>query len=351
MTYSVLTPALVPDAALEWKKPNVGDQLILDAIEEALGNTYTPEVRLSSWQELRTEDIDRINTTRALILAGANPLHDEYRIAPNLSIELLRRIRVPIIPMGVGLYGDPKRQVKMSTATQDILREVHARIEYSSWRCPRTVEYLRRNLPDLSDKFLMTGCPVVQAGRASRSPSPVDPNSGSIAVTVTERGPGWWAREMRILDTAQRAFPDRRLVLVLHQRFKPSKSNRLLRRLMPARYGGPDDFHALAQRRGMQVVCPESTAEMRECYRESSVHIGSRLHAHLYFLSQNRSSFLFAVDGRAEGFAESLGFPLLNGSEGALESQCNFLAVQRNIAELWRDPMSRFLDSARRHFR
>jgi hypothetical protein len=348
MIYSVLTPALVPDSALERKRPNIGDQLILDSIQELIGESHSPEVRLSSWQELGAEDIDRINTTRALILAGANPLHDEYRIAPNLTLENLRRIRVPIIPMGIGLYGEPGKQTSMSETTKDMLREVHSRIEFSSWRCPRTVAYLRRNLPELGDKILMTGCPVVQAGRATRSASPVDPRSGSIAVTVTERGPGWWAREMRILETVRRTWPGRRTVLVLHQQFKPARSNRLLRRWMPARYGGPDDLHAFVARRGMHIARPTSTAEMREVYRECSLHIGSRLHAHLYFLSQNRSSYLFAVDGRAEGFAESLSFPLLDGSEDALEARCDFAAVQRAMAGLWSGPMKSFLSSVQR---
>jgi hypothetical protein len=87
---------------------------------------------------------------------------------------------------------------------------------------------------------------------------------------------------------------------------------------------------------------------MRACYQETSVHIGSRLHAHLYFLSQNKSTYLFAVDGRAEGFAESLGFPLLNGTEPSLESRCDFSAVQSAIATLGRGPMSQFLTSVRR---
>lgn len=347
MTYSVLTPAIVPNDAA--KRPNIGDQLILDSIEEMIGAPYSPSVRLSSWQELSPADIERINSTRALVLGGANPLRDDYRIAPNLTLETLRKIRVPIFPMGIGLYGEPAKQVHMTDATKEMLREVHSRIEISSWRCPRTVAYLRRELPDLRDKFLMTGCPVVQASRASRSPVPVPPDSRPIAVTVTERGPEWWKRELRILDTVRRAFPGRDAVLVLHQQFKPGKSNRLLRRLMPSRWGGPDDFHALAERRGMRIARPRMTAEMREVYRDTSLHVGSRLHAHLYFLSQNKSSFLFAVDGRAEGFAESLGFPLLTGDEPSLESRCDFPAVQSAIATLGRGPMSQFLTSLRRN--
>jgi len=348
MNYSVLTPAIVPDAARSRKKPNVGDQLILDSIRELIGPQHTATVELSSWQELSDADIDRINGTRALILAGANPLHDEYQIAPGMSLERLRRIRVPILPMGVGLYGDAAREVRMSDTTAAMLREVHARIEYSSWRCPRTADYMRRNLPDLAAKILMTGCPVVQAGRKSRSPSPVDEGLGAVAVTVTERGSGWWAREMRILDTVQRDFRGREAILVLHQQFEPSRSNTLLRRWFPRRYAGPTDLHTLARDRGMQVVCPTSTTEMREFYRTASVHVGSRLHAHLFFLSQNKTSYLFAVDGRAEGFAESLRFQLLDGRESALGGRSDFATVQAAISDLWNNPMRLFLDSVGR---
>ncbi len=349
MSYSVLTPALVPEAAAARKKPNVGDPLILDAVEELIGEPAAPNRRYSTWQALSPGDVEEINTTKALVLAGANPLHDEYRIAPGLSLELLRRIRVPILPMGVGLYGDDTREVRMSDTTRDMLRAIHERIELSSWRCPRTLAYLRRHLPELEPKLSMTSCPVVHAGRGTRSAAPVDPASGSVAVTVTERGPGWWERESRILALVRRAFPGRRRVLVLHQQFERSRSNRFARRWFPARFGGPPDFHALAERDGMQIARPRTTDELRAAYRETSVHVGSRLHAHLYFLSQNKPSYLFAVDGRAAGFADSLRFPLLDGSERALDSLCDFGAVQTEIAALWRGPMTRFLESVRKH--
>ncbi len=345
MNYSVLTPALVPDAARSWKKANVGDQLILDSIEELVGAHHSPSVRLSSWQKLSGADIERINETRALILAGANPLQDEYRIAPEFTIEDLHRIRVPIIPVGVGLYGDRAKEVRMSASTATMLRGIHERIEFSSWRCPRTIDYLVRNLPELRGKMLMTGCPVVQSGRSTRPQNPVDANAGSVAVTVTERGLGWWARELRILESVRRAFPGRMTTLVLHQQFKSTNSKAVLRSLLPSRYGQPADFHALARRRGFEVVCPATTAEMRAFYSGSSVHVGSRLHAHLHFLSQNKSSYLFAVDGRAQGFADSLAFPLLDGSEAILEGRCDFAAVQSEIAKLWHTPMRRFSDS------
>src|SRR5262249_7821552 len=88
-----------------------------------------------------------------------------------------------------------------------------------------------------------------------------------------------------------------------------------------------DDYQRLRQyavRRGFEVVCPRDADEGRAFYESVDLHVGSRLHAHLLCLSRVRRSWLVRVDGRADGIAESLDFPLCqpdaieSGLEGAL---------------------------------
>jgi hypothetical protein len=65
-----------------------------------------------------------------------------------------------------------------------------------------------------------------------------------------------------------------------------------------------------ARARGFQVFAARSPEEAQAFYNGCDLHVGSRLHAHLYFLSQAKRSFLSAVDGRSAGMARTLGFPL-----------------------------------------
>ncbi len=83
-----------------------------------------------------------------------------------------------------------------------------------------------------------------------------------------------------------------------------------------------------AVKRGYQVVTPRSADMCMAFYRDVDMHIGSRLHAHLFFLSRNKKSFLTPVDGRAIGVADELGFPLCDPSRFDMYLDFNFEIVR-----------------------
>ena len=66
----------------------------------------------------------------------------------------------------------------------------------------------------------------------------------------------------------------------------------------------------LANIRGIQTynVSGKSLDSFAELY-EYDVHIGTRLHSHIFFLSLNKPSFLFNVDMRTEAFLKTIGTP------------------------------------------
>jgi len=47
---------------------------------------------------------------------------------------------------------------------------------------------------------------------------------------------------------------------------------------------------------------------MERVYDKAEIHVGYRLHAHLFFLSHQKPSFLLEEDGRGRGASEALGF-------------------------------------------
>jgi hypothetical protein len=168
----------------------------------------------------------------------------------------------------------------------------------------------------------MTGCPVVY-DRPLLDGAPFAAGERRVAVTVTERD-DFWARETAVLDFAARRFSRARRFLVLHQNWSPPTRLELLRhRFWPASPARLDDYQRLRQyavRRGFEVVCPRDPDAGRAFYESIDLHVGSRLHAHLLCLSRAKRSWLVRVDGRADGIADSLGFPLCRPDEleGAL---------------------------------
>ncbi len=293
MAYALLTPYLVPREKRKKKRANAGDGLILAAIRRML-LPAKPGVILSSRAPLSDRDIRRINSTKALVLAGANQLDDHFEIAPGVSGERLRSIRVPVIPFGIGLNGRPEKNTRLTPASAAALRAIHEKILYSSWRCPRTVDYLIGQLPELSGKALMTGCPTLFDAPLLEG-KPFSDAAKTVVVAPTDKG-DFWERETAVIDHVARRYPQARKILSLHQDFGDQELPRELRRY--------------ARAKGFKLFQPRSERECRRVYDRADRQIGSRLHAHLYFLGRAKPTQLVSIDGRSTGIAEAFGFPL-----------------------------------------
>lgn len=342
---AVLTPYIIPEVLRGRKIVNIGDGIILKAIERFLGQfdkhrIFSPRVTPSNSQETL------LASSEAIILGGANQLNDRYTIWPGLTAERLRSSSLRLIPFGIGLHGEEGFTDGLSEQTKAILRVIHERIDFSSWRCPHTVNFLERELPDLKDQFLMTGCPVVY-DKPLLGDQPFRSSSQRVAVTVTERH-DFWERETRLLDFVARNFRRSQRYLVLHQNYSPpSRFEHLRHKWLPVDENRLNQYQQLrryAVRRGFRVVCPDSADACISFYDHVDMHIGSRLHAHLLFLSRAKRTWLIPVDGRSAGMADFLGFPLCQPEQ--LESALDFdFNITRQRAQKGFETMQRFLNS------
>lgn len=341
---SVLTPFPIPDRMRLRKVPNLGDGFILRAVERLLGYRFSSS-RMFSPRVAPDAKARRIMADSAMVIvAGANQLNDEYTIWPGLQADEIRAGHFRVVPFGVGIHGEAGRNIRMSDETRNIIEAIHENIEYSSWRCPRTLAYLEREIPHLKGRFLLTGCPVVfdqplLEGRRFLEKDRV------VAVTVTERG-NFWEREAQTLEFVARRFQHAKRILVLHQNFERSTPLRRLswkvRSPLPTRASAIVKLHCLAMKLGYKVVAPESVESGLRLYRKVDLHIGSRLHAHLLLLSHNKRSFLIPVDERARGAADLFGFSLCDPSKLDSCLGADFEVVRATVRERY-CVMERFL--------
>jgi hypothetical protein len=334
-TCSVLTPYLIPPELAEKKVVNIGDGFILRAIERFVGE-QPPECIFTSRVAPRPDQIGVLDRCGSVILAGANQLNDHYSAWPGLTAEQLAKTKLRLIPFGIGIHGATGFNDGLSEPSKALLELIHQRIEYSSWRCPLTVAYLERYLPSLRGRMLMTGCPVVY-DRPVLEGRRFEDREGSIAVTITDRQ-NFWERETALLQWVASRFAQAKRHLVLHQNFLSDAS----RATKPSLVGKIREY---AAKLGYSIVVPETAEQAFDLYRHVDMHFGSRLHAHLYFLSRNKRSFLVSVDDRSVGIAESLGFPLCapDGFDGVLDfdfevvrrnAQRHFVAMQKFLGAL-----------------
>lgn len=345
--WAVLSPYLIPPSLVGHKICNLGDGFILRAIERQMGQRFAPQ-QVFTPREAPAEDAKvQLREARGVILAGANQLNDRYTVWPRLDAATTASAGYRFVPFGIGLHGEPGFNDGMSEATKAMLRYIHEQIRFSSWRCPATVAYLRRQLPQLADRFLMTVCPVVY-DRPLLEGERFHEREASVAVTATERG-DFWARETAIIDAAARRFPQARKYFVVHQNFSPPRRFELLRhRLMrPSLAAIPDRverLRAYARHRGFHVVVPESADACIAFYDGIDVHVGTRLHAHLLFLSRNKRSYLVPVDERSTGIAQALGFPLPLPDTLERNWDFDFEVVRRHAREHYKT-MRQFVES------
>ena len=135
-----------------------------------------------------------------------------------------------------------------------------------------------------------------------------------IVVTVTERD-DFWERETSTIDYVAKKFPNSKKYLSLHQgEYENIKSTWLsflpIKKKKRLKIEKIIKLHNYAIDRGFSVIAPKSVKSCWDYYSDCDFHIGSRLHAHLYFLSQSKKSFLTYVDDRMKGFSDLLAFPL-----------------------------------------
>src|SRR5438105_69751 len=220
-----VTPYLMPQPTS--KIANLGDGFIVRAIERLLGK-FPPALTFTSRALPASEQISQMQKCSWVILAGANQLTDDFTVWPGFDGAALARTGLRLAPMGIGIHGEPRRNAGMTAATRAILAQIHERLDNSSWRCPRTVDYLERSLPHLRGRFLMTGCPVLYA-KPLLNESRFGRSEDTVAVTSTERG-DFWKREAATIEFVARRFSASRRLMVIHQDYARAAAEGKLRR-------------------------------------------------------------------------------------------------------------------------
>lgn len=139
---------------------NVGDLFIEESAKRILAYDPATSFDIDPRQPLRPADLERINRADAAVIVGTNLW---YRRLPKPSrwqfrLDDLKRIRVPIIPFGIGTTRHPGEDNGFEPETHEQLRVIHASCRLASARDPRTAEALAeagiRNVA-------VTGCPTL----------------------------------------------------------------------------------------------------------------------------------------------------------------------------------------------
>ena len=305
---------------------NAGDFLIVDRTKKLLKTIY-PECEIIEYK--RNEKLDKylpeINQTDALVIAGGPAyMIDMY---PNVLplVDDLDKITTKIIAIGLGWYGKKTTDkflydYKFTHKTKELLDRIVKDSQYLSCRDWYSVKVLFLNG---YNSAILTGCPAwynIEKIDQTKLNENIDYTFQKIC--ISDPADFINIKESLVLVRfLKQKFPNASLYFVFHRIEKQSKQYVWL----------------INQLRNLNIHIVDITGDEKKfkVYDNCDLHIGYRVHAHIYNLSHRNLSLLIEEDGRGSGVNEALGLPSIrayHSSRGRFYSHHLVSKILRNIS-------------------
>lgn len=317
-THAAGTPKKLALLSAAVNGDNSGDALIEDAVRRLLaGHDMTTYPLLKT---LTPAQIEEVNASDAVIICGTNLYQHVFACA--LTPEVIRRIHVPIIPLGVGGSAPIGRLPGMNDEGALAVRMIHERCEVGSVRDPLSLRFVEslgvRNVA-------LTGCPVLF--HAGTEPSFGNATATSLVVSVRARllhvDEKFIAKERETLDRLGKEFHP---ALILQSPYDIAMAQQVSGRHMLRVL--VDEKHY-----GHQV--------MVDAVRNASRTFGFRLHFGMLSLSYGKPASFVATDTRTSEFCAMMGIPYHDIATYAMNDVVRELRSPANgmeaVVKRWRE--------------
>lgn len=268
---------------------NAGDYLIVNRCKELILNRFPSALIKDYERKYRLDDyIDEINKSDVIVLGGG-PAYVPY-IYPGIMplMNNLERIRVPIFAMCMGqcmdnnnlhvLYG-----TKFTKDSIKLLKRIEG--DGFSLGCRDFYSEKLLNLSGINNT-MMTGCSAWYDLNYT-SKNCLEEEINKIYVS----DPAQYANYQQFLDVLfflRLKFPEANISVVFHR----DQSKYLCVKL---------------EEMGISYFDISGSAEGIKKYDDCDLHVGYRVHAHIYNLSHRKKSILIEEDARGFGVNDALG--------------------------------------------
>lgn len=286
-------------ALMHGAKINAGDFLIKKRSIELLRYCY-PQCEIT--EVYRNENLelhaDEINGQDILIIAGGPGYQNRFYGDSDISLHGdLNKIKVPIMMLGMGWCGrsgspDDIYQMQFTGKMRELLTRVSNDTKILGCRDYFSADVLRSNG---FGGVLMTGCPAwYDIGKVKQVTYTGKPLTEVRKICISDCGrPEYLQQTFRVAEFLCDFFPNAQIVYVCH---------RGIPEMEPA-------MESILAGRGIRLVDISGSVEGFSVYDDCDLHVGFRVHAHIYALSQRKLSVLIEEDSRGEGVDEALGLP------------------------------------------
>jgi polysaccharide pyruvyl transferase WcaK-like protein len=264
---------------------NSGDALIVDAVQRLLSPQAAEIFPLL--ETLTDAQIEEVNACDLAVICGTNLYQQDFSCA--LTPGIIEKIRVPILPLGIGTSAPIGQLPQMRPEGARAVRMIHERCAMGSVRDPISLQFVRGL--GISNVEL-TGCPVLF--HALKEPVFKTASTDRLVVAVRARllhvEEHWGARQQQTLERLCREFHP---TLVLQSPYDLPIAEELGAR-----------FH-------VQVLHhPHYSAKpMLDGMFRATRTIGFRLHFGMLTLAYGKPATLIATDTRTSEFCAMMGVP------------------------------------------
>lgn len=283
-------------------KNNAGDFLIKYRTRQLL-RALRPDrgvVDLNGWEALDREKLEIVNSSRGLLLAGGPALQEDmypriYALTRNLS-----EIKVPVITLGIGykdLSGSWERTKKyeLNAPTVELLKKINDSGYRSGVRDYLTLNVL---LSRGFRNFVATGCPALfdldYIGRGFPQPGPVKKVAFSLGVSYVI-SPSMFIQMQEIVRDLAAYFSNAEFEVIFHHS---------INRAIPKQ---KEFVEWLEKSEIRHRDISGSEEQLMKVYASADLHIGYRVHAHIFMSSVSKPSILLNEDSRGKGVTGVIG--------------------------------------------
>ena len=314
-------------------KNNAGDFLIKKRAKSLLKHLRPDRqiIEYNSWDNFDEKKIQVINDSECLILTGGPALVPKMNGKTYNFKDNLPKITVPISIFGLGWYShkgswESVENYKFSDQSLSLLNRVSSQTKFLSVRDYHSLEVLKRNN---IENGLMTGCPALydMDSMVKEFKSSGTKNiTFSVGVTFSESEKTDKLQKQIILDLREN-YPNSNITIAFHHsiddnylktvnpRLKLFKKNRQM-----AKWCAENKFKVIDISGGIE--------KLEDLYSNTDLHLGYRVHAHIFCCSKNITSYLISEDGRGNALENVLPGSVFRGFENSFRE--NYLLLIMN---------------------
>ncbi|MDD3172598.1 MAG: polysaccharide pyruvyl transferase family protein [Herbinix sp.] len=285
---------------------NAGDFLITQRSHELMQMVYPDAeiIEIPRWISLE-DRLDEINQLDALVFAGG-PCYIP-NIYPNKIplVKDLDLIKAKLFVLGNGWWGGDTRNLLIynyhfTSDTMKFLQRVERDTKTLSCRDFYTVQILRNHGFQNVD---MTGCPAwYDIKHVNETSIRADLNKDFKTICISD--PAYitnFNQAKRVTLFIKEKFPKAKIKFIFHRGFEVDEANAKAWNIKDTA------LYDMISEIGVEIVNIENTSEGLCVYDDCDLHIGYRVHGHIYNLSQRNVSILIEEDGRGAGVNQALG--------------------------------------------